>query len=110
MKRKAQSAEGIAPDAQRHAPCAMRKQFPLAHLPCALVLALVAMATPLPVAIGAGTPLSRLASLHAGKPASLPARADRREAMSVEECVEKCKACACRMSGAGWDCECLAPR
>ena len=54
--RKAQSAEGIASDAQRHAPCAMRKQFPRAHLPCALVLALAAMATPLPVAIGAGTP------------------------------------------------------
>ena len=63
----------------------MRKQFPLAHLPCALVLALVAMATPLPVAIGAGTPPSRLASPQAGTLAGVLAGCDGVPAEAFED-------------------------
>ena len=77
------------------------KGFPLAHLPCAVVLALVAMATPLPVAIGAGTP--PLAAHGAERMAQSVG-------LSVEECVKACTACACRMSGNGWSCECITPR
>jgi hypothetical protein len=87
LKSKAQSAWRMAftSDALRSALCAMRKRFPLAHLPCALAM-VVAVAAPLPAA--------------APSPPSL----------SVEECVEKCRACACVQDEGEWVCACLAPR